>query len=76
MLSEITFGATQQTLFHSRNPQRDKRLMHAMDQINIKMGSGTLHPAASGLARRRWAMAQRFRSPRYTTRWDELPRTQ
>ena len=75
MLSEITFGATQAGLFDPREPQRDKRLMQAMDQVNMKMGSGTLHPAASGLTRRAWAMAQRFRSPRYTTRWDELPRS-
>ena len=75
MLSEITFGPTQGALFSPREPHRDKRLMQAMDKVNLKMGRGTLHPAASGLGRRGWAMAQRFRSPRYTTRWDELPRT-
>ncbi|MCH2160427.1 MAG: Y-family DNA polymerase [Phycisphaerales bacterium] len=75
MLSDITFGETQGVLFDPRDHPRDERLMHAVDQVNLKMGSGTLRPAASGLTRRNWRMAQRHRSPRYTTRWDELPKT-
>ena len=46
-----------------------------MDQVNLKMGSGTLRPAANGTRPGHWKMAQDHRSPRYTTRWDELPRT-
>jgi DNA polymerase V len=49
--------------------------MQAMDQVNLKMGSGTLRPAANGTRPGHWKMAQDHRSPRYTTRWDELPRT-
>ena len=75
MLSEITFGETQGVLFDPRDQPRDDRLMQAMDQVNLKMGSGTLRPAANGTRPRNWKMAQEHRSPRYTTRWDELPRT-
>ena len=75
MLSELTFGGDQGVLFDQRDQGRDERLMHAMDQVNLRMGSGTLRPMASGLTRRNWKMAQRHRSPRYTTRWDELPKT-
>jgi DNA polymerase V len=75
MLSEITRGPVQAGLFEQRDEQRDDRLMGTMDRINRKMGSGTLRPAASSFKPQRWAMAQDHRSPRYTTRWDELPRT-
>jgi len=75
MLSEITFGETQGTLFSDRDYEHDAKLMQVMDRINVKMGSGTLHPAASGLKRCSWSMQQESRSPRYTTRWGELPKT-
>jgi DNA polymerase V len=75
MLSDITCGPTQAALFDQRDHERDERLMQTMDRINQQMGSGMLRPAASGFKRRNWAMLQRCRSPRYTTRWDELPRT-
>ncbi|MCH2145468.1 MAG: Y-family DNA polymerase [Phycisphaerales bacterium] len=75
MLSEITRGPTQGGLFEQRDERRDDRLMNTMDRINLKMGSGTLRPAASSFTPRRWTMNQDHRSPRFTTRWDELPRT-
>ncbi|MBT4767068.1 MAG: Y-family DNA polymerase [Phycisphaerae bacterium] len=75
MLSEITFGETQGALFSDRDYEQDAKLMQVMDRINVKMGSDTLHPAASGLKRCSWFMQQGSRSPRYTTRWDELPKT-
>ena len=75
MLSELAFGEVQGGLFAERDEARDTRLMQIMDQINARMGSGSLHPAASGVKRRDWTMRQDHRSPRYTTRWNELPRT-
>ena len=75
MLSEITRGPVQSGLFEQRDRERDDRLMGALDRINGKMGAGTLRPAASSFRPKRWTMAQDHRSPRYTTRWDELPRT-
>ena len=75
MLSEITFGEWQSALFPDRDHEHDAKLMQTMDWINAKMGPGTLHPAASGCKRRNWSMRQAYRSPRYTTRWGELPKT-
>lgn len=55
---------------------RDKsRLMSALDAINGRYGKGTLHVGATGIAdsRRDWVMRQERRTPRYTTRWQEMP---
>lgn len=55
---------------------RDKtRLMTALDAINGRYGKGTLHVGATGLddVRREWGMKQERRTPRYTTRWHEMP---
>ena len=52
---------------------RDKRMMLVLDAVNTSMGAGTLHFAATGFTKV-MQMRQLQRSPRYTTRWDELPR--
>jgi DNA polymerase V len=51
---------------------KSARLMAAMDTINREFGRGTLRSGACGV-KQRWAMRAENRSPRYTTRWDELP---
>ncbi|WP_353364425.1 DUF4113 domain-containing protein [Acidovorax sp. FG27] len=55
--------------------QDKSRLMSALNAINGRYGKGTLHVGATGIAdsRREWVMRQERRTPRYTTRWDELP---
>jgi DNA polymerase V len=52
--------------------QRSTKLMTALDTINRDYGHGTVRSGASGFTQR-WAMRNENRSPRYTTRWDELP---
>jgi len=52
--------------------QRSTELMRALDTINRDYGHGTVRSGVSGFAQR-WAMRTENRSPRYTTRWDELP---
>ncbi|TVM19836.1 SOS mutagenesis and repair protein UmuC [Oceanidesulfovibrio indonesiensis] len=47
-------------------------LMDVLDRANAKWGRGALQVAAAGLGRP-WQMRQAHKSPRYTTRWDELP---
>lgn len=59
-----------------RAVERGRRieLMATMDQVNAKWGRGTLGPGAVGLREGRgWSMKRGAVSPRYTTRWDELP---
>ncbi len=53
--------------------ERADRLMHALDQINARMGARVLHYGALGLKKRtRWQADCERLSPRCTTRWDEL----
>lgn len=52
--------------------QKSTRLMCVLDTINRDYGHGTVRSGASGFTQR-WAMRNENRSPRYTTRWDELP---
>lgn len=52
---------------------RRRALMGALDAINAKWGRDTLRPAATGIERP-WTMRQGYRSPRYTTVWNELPK--
>ena len=74
MLSLLTDKSEiQATLFD--NPEdgaRSARLMAAMDAVNNHYGRDTLRSGASGIEHR-WATRAENRSPRYTTRWDELP---
>jgi DNA polymerase V len=50
---------------------RAGRLMVAVDSLNRRFGAGTVHWAAEGL-QQEWRMRAEWRSPRFTTRWDEL----
>jgi len=54
------------------------RLMAAMDALNNRFGRdsvrlGTTAAATNGAEVAVWATRQERRSPRYTTRWDEMP---
>ncbi len=49
----------------------DQRLMEIIDSLNRRYGSGTIRFASEGM-RQEWKMKTDMRSPRYTTRWDEL----
>ena len=49
-------------------------LMEALDACNRRFGRGAVVPAAAGFApKREWSTKFEMRSPRYTTRIDELP---
>lgn len=54
---------------------RVPRLMAALDRLNDRYGRGTVQLASAGLGgeRRSWTMKQQWRTPRYTTRWEDLP---
>ena len=63
----------QESLF-GRAREEDESLMAAVDQINQEQGQDAINLAAAGMpSDRDWAMKRQNRSPRYTTRWDELP---
>jgi len=58
-------------LFDQHDRERSQKLMAAIDAINREWGSGTIRYGAVGL-RPAWIMRCTRRSPRYTTRWEEL----
>ena len=47
-------------------------LMTAIDRINARWGRGTLTLGVEQLSHG-WAMRQERLSPRYTTRWEDVP---
>ncbi len=59
-------------LFHGRQPARTDQLMQIMDKINTTHGKNSIYIAAEG-THNKWAMRQEYRSPSYTSRWNELP---
>lgn len=72
ILSDLVSTDQLQTdLFDSVDRNRSKRLMQALDEVNYRYGTGTLAFAAAG-TERPWKTICNRRSPRYTTRWDEL----
>jgi DNA polymerase V len=61
----------QLALFDTKDRDRSARLLAAVDYLNTQMGAGTVRYAAMGV-KPRWHMRSARRSPRYTTRWEEL----
>ena len=55
-----------------RKSGQSKHLMQTLDQINAKLGRGTLRLAAEGI-HQPWQHRANYPSPRYTTQWAELP---
>jgi DNA polymerase V len=49
----------------------NRLLMNMVDNVNFAMRDDILKFAASGTTRD-WKMRQELRSPRYTSRWEEL----
>ncbi len=73
-LSDLCSAMTRQNcLFDAAQTKRDVRLMAAVDRINGDLGRGRISVAATGRWKARpWDMKQNCRSPRYTTRWEDL----
>lgn len=64
-------SSIQGNLFQPAEKNNQRLLMSMMDNINFAMRDDTLKFAASGL-KKNWKMRQELRSPRHTTRWEEL----
>jgi len=72
MLGAIVPETTLQgNLFISPSKNCSKILMCTIDNINFSMRDDILKFAITG-NERNWKMRQEFRSPRYTSRWNEL----
>lgn len=62
----------QKSFFFDIDRDEREKLMTAVDALNRRFGRGAVFPAAMGI-RREWGIKFEMKSPRYTTRWDELP---
>jgi DNA polymerase V len=67
----IPADSVQFSLFEPPESIHAKRLMNVIDNINFGMQADMVKFASSG-TKRNWKMRQEMRSPRYTTRWEEL----
>lgn len=77
MLLELGSEQAVQTAFNSPPPEvadKRRRAMSAVDALNRVLGRASVRVAsAAGREAPSWRMRQASLSPRYTTRWDELP---
>lgn len=68
----VPLATAPRPLFDGLDRERSAKIMAAMDQVNARHGRHTIVPASVGF-KMQWATKFERRSPRYTTRWDELP---
>lgn len=71
MLGGIVPDTSIQGNLFMASQNNNRKLMDAIDNINFSQRDDVLKFAASGTTRN-WKMRQELRSPRYTTRWNEL----
>jgi len=71
MLSGLVPDSSIQGNLFSEQTNENRHLMSMIDNINFSMRNDVLKFASSGTTRD-WKMRQELRSPRYTTRWEEL----
>jgi len=64
-------GSIQANLFVASSQNSKRCLMNMLDNINFSMRDDVVKFASSG-TEKNWKMRQDLRSPRYTTRWNEL----
>ena len=72
LLDLVEVGQAQVSLFDAHDP-RDDKLIEAFDAINDRLGPGAIQfgPAVQAAA---WRSSSAFRSPSYTTRWEDIPK--
>lgn len=61
----------QGNLFAARKNNNNRYLMSIIDNINFSLRNDILQFAAAG-TKKNWKMRMELRSPRYTTRWEEM----
>ena len=77
MLQDLCPAEVQQGDLLFQEPSRDQsKLMEAMDKVNKRFGTGTVHVASTGMPEQDesgWRMRQERRTPRYTTKIEDIP---
>ena len=73
MLLNLQPKALQQgLLFPPKQQSKRKQLLEAIEEIRSAYGPESAFLAAQGI-QRKWEMKRNYRSPRYTTNWQEIP---
>jgi DNA polymerase V len=72
ILLDILPNSTQQRDWLTPHTPKKDQLMKAVDIINLNFGKDTIFHGAEGI-KRSWQLKSECCSPRYTTRWEELP---
>jgi DNA polymerase V len=73
-LSKVSPRVGRQISLFEQNGQgaRSEKMMKALDAANAKWGRGTIFLAAEGIEKP-WQVKSEFRSPAYTSNWQEIP---
>ena len=70
----VPLAPAQRALIGGFDQERGGALMEAFDACNRRRGCGAVVPGSAGIIqRRKWSTKFEMRSPRYTTRVEELP---
>lgn len=69
----VSDSIVQGNLFANDPDAKQQQLLAVIAAIEAKFGRGTIHFAATGSVAPPWAMRQEHLSPRYLTRWTDLP---
>lgn len=71
MLTDLSSNKIRQQDLWGEIDNQQSSLSKAVDKINLEWGSGTIDSAAMGI-KQAWQGKSQNRSPRYTTKWEEL----
>ena len=75
MITELLPETVRQpALWGELDRERRERVWRTMDKLNAKLGRDTVRILGTGPKDAAWKLRAEYRSPRWTTRWDELPK--
>lgn len=75
MITELLPETVQQpALWSELDRERRERAWNTVDQLNATLGRGTVRILSAGPKETAWNLRAEHRSPRWTTRWEELPK--
>jgi DNA polymerase V len=72
VLDLVSADSLQLGLFDTARRTKQVELMKVVDEVNGRMGRGTVRPATQEFSPK-WTLRQEHLSPRYTTRFNQLP---
>jgi len=75
MITELLPATVQQpALWSELDRERRERAWKTVDKLNATLRRGTVRILSAGPKDAAWNLRAEYRSPRWTTRWDELPK--